>query len=446
MEIQVQSEMNLNPLPIDSKYLFEQLCTEKKLLEGWHEVRRNRGTSGSDGQTIEDFGKRLHEEIKQLKQELLSWDYRAQPVRRVEIPKPESTTEVRELGVPSVRDRVIQTSIKQLLEPILEPLFSENSYGFRPGKNQQLAIEAAQKIVQSGKRYVVDIDLSKFFDRVGQDRLIKRLSCVIEDKRILRLIGMMLRSGVMKDGITTPTLIGTTQGSPLSPLLSNVVLDELDKELEKRKLEYCRFADDCNIFVKTQKAATRVMESISKYIEKKLKLVVNRAKSKIAESSLVKFLGMTIVEGTRAIAKKSLSRAMKKVKELTPRGTHETLENTIKRINEWYMGWSSYFSMTQYPSQLQAIEAHIRRRLRSRIVSQQKSRRNLFHKLMKRGVSRSKAAKTCYSNDKRCALSHKSAVERAFPNTWFINDMKLQIRSKENHVHWFDIKKWVRLT
>lgn len=441
----MQSEMNLDTLSIDSKYLFEQLCTEKKLLEGWREVRRNRGTSGSDGQTIEEFETRLHEEIKQLRQDLIEWKYKPQPVRRIEIPKPESKTEVRELGVPSIRDRVVQTAIKQLLEPILDPLFSKSSYGFRPGKNQQQAVEAAQKIVQSGKKFVVDIDLSKFFDRICQDRLIARLGKVIEDKRILRLVGMTLRSGVMKDGVIIPTEIGATQGSPLSPMLSNLVLDELDKEVEKRGLEHCRFADDCNIFVKTQKAAERVMQNISEFIEKKLKLVVNQAKSKVAESSLVKFLGMTIVEGTRAIAKKSLSRAIKKVKELTPRGTHETLEATIKRINEWYMGWSSYFSMTQYPSQLKVIEAHTRRRLRSRIVDQQKSRRNLFHKLVKKGISEAKAAVTSFSNDKRWVLSHTSAVERAYPNRWFIKDMNLQIRSNENREQWFDVNQWIRL-
>lgn len=446
MEIQMQSEMNLNTLSIDSKYLFEQLCTEKKLLEGLSEVKRNRGTSGSDGQTIDDFETQLHEEIKQLRQELIKWEYKPQAVRRVEIPKPESKTEVRELGVPSVRDRVVQTTIKQLLEPILDPLFSKSSYGFRPGKNQEQAVKAAQKIVQSGKGFVVDIDLSKFFDRICQDRVIARLSKIIEDKRILRLIGMTLRSGVMKDGVVIPTTTGTTQGSPLSPLLSNLVLDELDKEIEKRGLEHCRFADDCNIFVKTQKAAERVMQNISKFIENKLKLMVNQAKSKVAESSVVKFLGMTVVEGTRAIAKKTLSRAMKKVKELTPRGTHENLETTIKRINIWYRGWSNYFSMTQYPSQLQMIEAHIRRRLRSRIVSQQKSRRNLFHKLIKRGISRGKAAAASFSNKKRWALSHTNAIERAYPNGWFIQEMKLQTRSSEIQEHWFDIKKWIRLT
>ena len=440
----MQSEVNLSLLSIDSKHLFDELCSEWRLRQGWREVKKNRGTSGIDRQTIGDFDSRLEEEIKQLKEELINWVYKPQAVRRVEIPKPDGAG-VRLLGVPCIRDRVVQTAIKQLLEPILEPLFSEHSYGFRPGKNQAQAVEAAQKIVQKGKGYVVDIDLSKFFDKVPQDRLISRLSNIIDDKRILKLVGMILRSGVMKDGIVTPTLEGTTQGSPLSPLLSNLVLDELDKEIEARGLEFCRFADDCNIFVKTQRAAERVMKGISEFIEKKLKLVINWEKSKVAVSSLVKFLGMTITDGTRAIARKSIRRAMDKVKELTPRGTSEKLEDTIERINSWYEGWSEYYSMTEYPSQLKAIEAHIRRRLRSRIVDQQKSRRNLFNKLMKRGVSRMRAAKTCFSNDKRWVLSHRPALERAYPNGWFINKMGLRVRSHEKREHWFDINKWIRL-
>lgn len=440
----MQSKMDMNLLSPDSKHLFEELCSERRLLQGWREVKRNRGTSGIDRQTIATFGSELSEEIKQLKTELASWTYKPQPVRRVEIPKPDGAG-VRLLGVPCIRDRVVQTAIKQLLEPILEPLFSEHSYGFRPGKNQTQAVEAAQKIVQTGKGYVVDIDLSKFFDRVNQDRLIGRLSNLIEDKRILKLVGMTLRSGVMKDGVVTPTKEGTTQGSPLSPLLSNLVLDELDKEIESRGLEFCRFADDCNIFVKTQRSAERVMKGISEFIEKKLKLLVNKEKSKVAETSLVKFLGMTIINGTRAIASKSIRRAIDKVKELTPRGTHEKLEETIRKINSWYMGWSSYYSMTQYPSQLKTIEAHIRRRLRSRIVDQQKTRRSLFNKLVKRGVSKTKAA-IAFTNDKRWALSHSIAMERAYPNRWFIQEQGLRIRSNEERESWFDIKKWIRVT
>lgn len=440
----MQSKLNIGNLSIDSEHLFEQLCTERRLLEGWREVKKNRGSSGSDGQTIEAFNAQLHEEIKQLKKELEHWQYKPHPVRRVEIPKPDGG--VRLLGVPCIRDRVLQSAIKQLLEPILEPLFSPNSYGFRPGRNQGQAVEAAQKIIASGKNYVVDIDLSKFFDRVNQDKLVRTLSTIIKDKRIVRLVGVILRSGVMQEGVVRATTEGTVQGSPLSPLLSNLVLDALDKEIEFRGLEHCRFADDCNIFVKTRKAGERVMASISKFIEKKLKLVVNQEKSQVAESGLVKFLGMTIVNGTRAIAKKTLRRAMQKVKELTPRGTHKTLEDTIKEINSWYIGWSNYYSMTQYPSQLKAIEAHTRRRLRARIVDQQKSRRNLFNKLRKKGISYAKAARTSFNNKKRWAISHMPAMERAYPNAWFIETMGLKIRSNEQRSDWFEIKKWIRLT
>jgi group II intron reverse transcriptase/maturase len=298
--------------------------------------------------------------------------------------------------------------------------------------------------VQSGKDFVVDLDLSKFFDRINHDRLISRMSEQITDKRILRLIGMTLRSGIMKEGMIAPSTEGSVQGSPLSPLLSNIVLDELDKELESRGLEFCRFADDCNIFVKTQKAADRVMESISKFIEKRLKLLVNREKSKVARSSAVKFLGMTIIEGTIAISVKSINRAMTKVKELIPRGTSLTLEDAIKEINQWYVGWSAYYRMTQYPAQLVKIEAHIRRRLRARIVSQQKSRRNLCNKLRAQGIKRRHAARTVFSNRGTWALSKCKAVNTAFSNDWF-NQRGLKIRSQEKHTHWFDIRKWIRL-
>jgi len=225
-------------------------------------VRKNKGSPGVDGVTIEEFGSRLNEELTQLKEELESWCYKPSPVRRVEIPKPGGKG-IRLLGVPTVRDRVVHATLKALLEPIFEPLFSEHSYGFRPRRNQRQAVEAARRIVASGKPYVVDIDLSKFFDRIHHDRLIARLGQQIDDKRILRLIGLLLRSGIMANGLVTPSLEGAVQGSPLSPLLSNIVLDELDKELERRGLEFCRFADDCNLFVKTPKAAQRVMEGIS---------------------------------------------------------------------------------------------------------------------------------------------------------------------------------------
>jgi group II intron reverse transcriptase/maturase len=407
-------------------------------------VRKNKGSPGIDGVTIAEFESRLDEELGRLRVDLESWTYEPSPVRRVEIPKPGGKG-IRLLGVPTVRDRVVHATLKRLLEPIFEPLFSDHSYGFRPGRNQRQAVEAAREIVAGGKPYVVDLDLSKFFDRIHHDRLIARLGQSIPDKRILRLTGKILRSGVMANGLVTPSTEGAVQGSPLSPLLSNIVLDELDKELERRGLAFCRFADDCNIFVKTPKAAERVMASVSGYIEKRLKLVVNQEKSQTARSDRVTFLGMTIVGKSIAIARKALQRAMDTVKELTPRGTHQRLEATIKEINQWYVGWSSYFAMTYYPAQLKKIEAHIRRRLRARLVDQQKSRRNLYRKLVKRGVPRGQAAKTVYSHKARWALSNTRAVNKAFPNSWFTGEMGQVIRSDKQLPHWFDVGQWIRL-
>ena len=407
-------------------------------------MKKNKGSPGVDGITIVEFESQLSKELSQLKAELESWTYKPSPVRRVEIPKPGGKG-IRLLGVPTVRDRVVHATLKTLLEPIFEPLFSDASYGFRPERNQRQAVEAARKIVASGKPYVVDIDLSKFFDRIQHDRLIHRLSLQVDDQRILRLIGQLLRSGIMANGMVTPSTEGAVQGSPLSPLLSNIVLDELDKELERRGLEFCRYADDCNLFVKTPKAAQRVMSSISKHIEKRLQLVVNQEKSQVARSERVKFLGMTIVGKMIAISHKALQNAMAKVKELTPRGTHQTLEKTIEQINSWYIGWAGYFEMTYYPVQLRKIEAHIRRRLRSRLVDQQKSKRNLYRKLVKRGVSRRLAAKTVFTHRKRWALSKTYALSKAYPNAWFTGVMGQAIRSDRQLPHWFDVSKWIRL-
>lgn len=430
----------------DSRYLFEKLCAMDHLDAGFSAVKKNKGAPGIDGVTISEFEGNLEKELRLLKRELEEWKYMPQPVRRVEIPKPGKNAGVRLLGVPSVRDRVVQATLKLIMEPILEPKFSANSYGFRPGRNQKQAVEAAKAIVRSGKEYVVDIDLSKFFDRVQHDRLMHRLSTMIEDKRVLRVIGLILRSGIMQDGLVSPSIEGTPQGGPLSPLLSNVVLDELDKELELRGLPFCRFADDCNVFTGSQKSADRVMASISKFIEKKLKLKINRDKSQVALSKYVKFLGMTIICGMIAISSVSLKRAMTKVKELTPRGTHLPIEKTIDRINDWYMGWSAYYSITNYPNQLYWIEAHIRRRLRSRIVDQHKRERYLVKKLIKRGVSKSLASRTVYSNKGRWVLSHTRAVEKAYPNPWFITKMNLKVRSDKCYAHWKPVGHGIKVT
>jgi RNA-directed DNA polymerase len=429
---------------IEEPRLFENLCSTLYLGIGFILVKRNRGKPGIDGVSIADFEANLDEELSQLQQELSNWTYQPSPVRRVEIPKPGGKG-MRLLGIPTVRDRVVQATLKLLLEPIFDPHFSPNSYGFRPGRSQHQAVEAAQRIVNSGKPYVVDIDLSKFFDRIHHDRLIARMGEKVTDKRILRLVGLMLRSGIMINGVVIPSEEGAMQGGPLSPLLSNIVLDELDQELERRSLEFCRFADDCNIFVKSQKAAERVMEKVSQFIEKKLKLKVNQEKSQVALSNKVKFLGFTVVNGTIAIAHKALQTAMDKVKALTPRGTHKALEPALDKINQWYVGWSNYYSLTNYPSQLHKIEAHIRRRLRSRLVSQQKRKQHLYRNLVKRGVPRKQASKTVFSNNKRWVLSNARAVTRAYPNSWFINLKGQEIRSDRKLAHWFDVSQWIRL-
>jgi len=436
--------MNENDQLIEEPRLFDSLCSTFYLSIGFEQVKKNKGKPGIDGISIVDFEACLDEELSQLQQELTEWTYKPSPVRRVEIPKPGGKG-VRLLGIPTVRDRVVQATLKMLLEPIFEPHFSPHSYGFRPGRSPHHAVQAAQQIVNSGKPYVVDIDLSKFFDRIHHDRLIARMGQRISDKRILRLIGIMLRSGVMINGVVNPSKEGAVQGGPISPLLSNIVLDELDQELEKRGLEFCRFADDCNIFVKSQKAADRVMDKVSQFIEKKLKLKVNRDKSQVAKSDQVKFLGFTVVNGTIAIAHKALQTAMGKVKELTSRGTHQTLDATLDKINRWYVGWSNYYSLTYYPSQLKKIEAHIRRRLRSRLVSQQKRKRHLHRKLVKRGVPPKQASKAVFSNNKRWALSNARALTRAYPVSWFTNLKGQAIRSDRQLAHWFEVSQWIRL-
>jgi RNA-directed DNA polymerase len=413
--------------------LFERLCTEGTLKAAFKAVKANDGSPGIDGITVAEFESRLEEELARLREELEGWSYKPNPVRRVEIPKPNGG--VRLLGVPCIRDRVVQAGIKLLLEPLFDPDFSESSYGFRPGRNQRQAIEAAQVYVKQGKEHVVDIDLSKFFDRINHDRLLLRMKPVVTDKRIIRLIGLTLRSGVMTEGAIQPTEEGTTQGSPLSPLLSNIVLDELDKELEKRGLSFCRFADDCNIFVRSRKAAERVMASVTDLLEKKMKLVVNREKSKVALSAAVKFLGMTIVLGFATISVQAMEKAMEKLQELIPRRSSLSIERAIEKFNLWYRGWSAYFEMTCYPTQFQRLESHARRRFRAKLVRNLKRRRNMAKVLKKAGIASGATA-----NKSWWALSHTNAFERLYSNKWF-ERKGFFVKSKEAHAHWFAVSE-----
>jgi group II intron reverse transcriptase/maturase len=423
--------------------LFEHLCSTETLRAGFKTVKANKGSPGIDRITVDAFEAQIDEELAQLRAELDGWSYKPQPVRRVEIPKPNGGKRL--LGVPCIRDRVVQASLKLLLEPIFDPEFSDSSYGFRPGKNQRQAVEAAQRYAQEGKEHVVDIDLSKFFDRINHDRLLLRVKMKVPDPRIIKLIGITLRSGVMCEGALQATTEGTTQGSPLSPLLSNIVLDELDKELEKRGLAFCRFADDCNIFVGSKKAAERVMASVTQLLEKKMKLVVNQEKSKVAITSAVKFLGMTIVLGSMTISANAMERGMEKLKEIIPRRSSQPIEKVIGNFNRWYQGWSSYFEMTQYPNQFAIIEAHARRRFRARLVRNMKRPRTIAKMIIKSGQSPKTARRVAYGHKSWWALSKDRAVEKMYSNKWF-EDQGMFIKSKENHEHWFAVKERIRIS
>ena len=424
----------------NSEFLYDNLCSESVLKTAFLAVRKNKGAPGIDGVNIDDFQNNLNKEITKLSEELASFRYKPQPARRVEIPKPSKKfgkPEFRKLGIPCVRDRVVQHAMKSLLEPFFEPNFSEHSYGFRPGRNARQAVEAAQDFCKEGKDICVDIDLEKFFDKVSHDRLIARMSLSIKDKRILKLVGITLRGGVIENGVKVSTEEGTAQGSPLSPLLSNIVLDELDKELEKRGLSFCRYADDCNIFVKSKFAANRAMENITKFIEKKLKLKINKSKSKVALSRNVKFLGMTIAAKKIQISKESMQRAMSKLKSLTKRNDGQSIEHSIQRFNKWYIGWSAYHSMTQYPSQFRNIEGHARRRLRAKLVKHSKRPIYLFRKLVKMMIHHKNAA-TVFKNKKCWATSTLPAMHMAFTNEWF-EKQGLYTMSGKGLDHWLPL-------
>lgn len=412
--------------------LFEETISVSRLRVAFAAVKANRGAAGIDGVSVKSFEGNLESELAKLAAEVREWRYRPSPVKRVRLPKPDGGERL--LGIPTVRDRVLQYSLKMTVEPKFENNFSESSYGFRPGRNQRQAIMAAKQYVEEGKKWVVDIDLEKFFDCINHDKIIGRLHEKVRDKKILRLVGMTLRSGVLDGGEYLRSEEGTVQGSPLSPLLSNIVLDDLDKELESRGLKFCRYADDCNIFVGSKKAGERVMTSISGFIEKKLKLRVNREKSKVATASEVKFLGVTVKDGMIVIAQKTMKRAMEVVDRLTPRRTHKPLEKQIEEINRWYRGWTSYYQLAECPSQLGLLEAHLRRRLRAQFVEAQKRPRNLFKKYLSLGVS-PKSARSAY---RRRGSWHKSithAASFAWPNAWFTR-IGLLTRSQEAQPHW----------
>lgn len=388
--------------------LLEKVLDDKNLFEAYKQVYRNKGASGVDGITIEELGAYMGKHKEEIKEQIRNRKYKPSPVRRVYIPK--DNGDKRGLGILSVVDRLIQQAIVQVLSPIYEQQFSENSYGFRLNRSCEMAIIKLLEYFNDGYTWVVDIDLQKFFDMVCHDKLISIIMKTIHDGELVSLIRKYLVSGVMENGVVSPTKVGTPQGGNLSPLLSNIMLNELDKELEKRGLRFTRYADDCIIVVKSEKAANRVMESITKFIEKKLGLKVNAEKSKVARPSQIKYLGFGFYYTKTGVIKpkphlKSIQKFKRKLKQLTKRSWSISIECRIIKLNQVIRGWINYFRIADMKTYMQNISKHLRRRIRCIIWKQWKTCEHRYKCLLKLGVSREKARRTSYS---RASYWHNS--------------------------------------
>ncbi|MFD2116602.1 group II intron reverse transcriptase/maturase [Paenibacillus yanchengensis] len=370
--------------------MIEQVLSRANMLSALDRVETNKGSHGVDGMSVKTLRRHLQQNWQMIRESIENGTYEPSPVRRVEIPKPSGGT--RFLGIPTVTDRLIQQAITQT--SVFDPMFSEHSYGFRPQRRGHDAVRKARTFLQEGYRIVVDLDLEKFFDRVHHDRLMARLAEKITDKPLLKLIRKYLQSGVMVNGLVEPTMEGAPQGGPLSPLLSNIVLDELDKELEKRNLRFVRYADDCNIYVKTWKAGKRVKESVTQFIEKKLKLKVNSEKSAVDRPWKRKFLGFTFswdkANPKVKISKASLQRVKARIKEITSRKSPIPIEQRIKKLNQYLTGWCGYYALVDTKTVFKELDEWTRRRLRMCIWKQWKLPRTKVKKLVALGVSKKK--------------------------------------------------------
>lgn len=367
--------------------LLEDILSRENLLAALHKVEANKGAAGIDGVSTEHLREYIQQHWEQIKQQLLEGTYKPSPVRRVEIPKPDGG--VRLLGIPTVIDRLIQQATLQALTPIFDPSFSVNSFGFRPNKRGHDAVRQAQRFIREGFRFVVDIDLAQFFDRVNHDILMSRVARKVKDKRVLKLIRNYLKAGIMVGGIRIASEEGTPQGGPLSPLLANIILDDLDKELERRGLHFCRYADDCNVYVKTKRAGERVKQSVTRYLEGKLKLWVNEEKSAVDRPWKRKFLGFSFTmqkEAKIRIAPKSLKRVKEKIRMLTKPTWSISMEQRIQLLNQYLMGWMGYYALIETPHPLKLLEEWIRRRLRSCLWQQWKRVRTRIRELRALGL------------------------------------------------------------
>ena len=399
--------------------LLDRIADYGNLSKAYQRVKRNGGNAGVDKMSISELGQWLGSNFKELRTTILEENYQVSPVLKVEIPKPSGGK--RQLGIPTVKDRLIQQAIHQELNRYYDPWFSNNSYGFRPGRNAHQAVLQASEYIKLGKEWVVDMDLEKFFDKINHDRLMQRLSQGIGDKRLLRLIKAYLKAGLMKSGLEEQRIAGTPQGGPLSPLLSNIVLDELDRELERRGHSFCRYADDCNIYVKSKKAGERVMKSIVNFIEKKLKLKVNRRKSGVRHCTEVKFLGYTLLkDGHIRIADKSIKRLKDKVREITKRNRGINFHQVIKELNLVIIGWSNYFRLaTRWLSVLRDIDGWIRRKLRCYRLKQCGRRYTIYKLLRSLSIPENTSWNVVMYSQGWWNMSGKIAVGHAMCNKWF---------------------------
>ncbi|MDE3077090.1 MAG: group II intron reverse transcriptase/maturase [Chloroflexota bacterium] len=392
----------------------EAVVAAGNLRRALKRVQANKGSPGVDGMSVDDLAGYLRGAWPGLKQQLLDGTYQPQPVKRVSIPKPDGG--MRELGIPTVVDRFIQQAVLQVLSPLYDPRFSASSYGFRPGKSAHQALEQARKHVEDGNRWVVDIDLERFFDRVNHDLLMGRLAKRLGDQRLLKLIRRYLEAGVMSQGVVMERYEGTPQGGPLSPLLANILLDELDKELEKRGHRFVRYADDCNIYVKSQQAGERVMASVTRFLEKKLRLRVNPAKSAVDRPAKRIFLGFRLMRGRLSIAPDSLKRAKDTIRRITKRNRGVSLGRVLEELALFTDGWVGYFWPARTPSTFQELDEWTRRRLRCYQWKQWKRPHRRARQLMAAGVGRWLAWGTAKDGPGLWRAAGSPALTRALPN------------------------------
>jgi RNA-directed DNA polymerase len=406
--------------PASTSQLMEEVCERENLKEALRQVKANKGSGGVDGMTVDQLPDYLKQHWPAIREQLLNGTYEPKPVRRVEIPKPDGG--VRKLGIPTVLDRFIQQAVMQVLQRRWDRTFSDHSYGFRPGRSAHQAVAQAQQYIAEGYGWVVDLDLEKFFDRVNHDKLMGQIAQRVEDKRLRKLIRAFLNAGVMENGLVSLSGEGTPQGGPLSPLLSNLVLDELDWELERRGHRFVRYADDCNLYVRSERAGQRVMESVTRFITQKLKLKVNETKSAVARPQGRKFLGFSFSAGPevqRVIAPKALDRFKQRIREITRRAKSVSLETTMEELAPYMRGWRSYFGFCETPEVLITLTRWVRLRLRAALWRQWKTPRRRRAALMELGVSPRLASNTAGSGRGPWYLARAKALSVGLSNAYF---------------------------